>query len=263
MSAAEQWAEELEAWKIPDEIMAQAPESPWGFPTHLFTAEQIPEGELHRVARQALEPDPGTVLDIGCGGGAASIPLAPSATRLIGVDNSPAMLAEYRRAAEATGTEVATIEGTWPDVADDTPRADLVVCRNVAYNVADIVPFIQALTNHADRLVVLELTEAHPSVALAPLWKTFWDLDRPVGPTAELFVHVLEEMGIVPRRTTEARPSLMARTDHAEHVAFVRRRLCLPAERDPEVASALADTTERGDTTAVVVSWAATPAGSS
>jgi precorrin-6B methylase 2 len=263
MTAAEEWAEQLEAWRIPDQIMAQAPESPWGFPTRLFTAEQIPEGELHRIARQALAPAPGTVLDVGCGGGGASVPLAGSATHLVGVDSSAAMLDEYRRAAEQAGAEVSTVEGVWPDIAGETPRADVVVCRNVAYNVADIVPFIKALTSHADRLVVLELTAAHPSAALAPLWKAFWDLDRPDGPTAELFVRVLQEMGIAPRRTTESRPSLMARADHAEHVAFVRRRLCLPAERDPEVASALADTTERGDTTAVVVSWTATPAGSS
>jgi precorrin-6B methylase 2 len=263
MTAARQWAEQLGAWKIPDRIMAQAPESPWGFPTHLFTADRIPEGELHRLARQALSPDHGTVLDIGCGGGAASIPLAGSATRLVGLDSSPAMLDEYRRAAEKNGVEVTTIEGAWPDADRAAPNADVVVCRNVAYNVADIAPFIEALTSHADRLVVLELTEAHPSVALAPLWKAFWDLDRPDGPTADLFIRVLDEMGIEHRRTTEARPALMARTDHAEHIAFVRRRLCLPAERDPEVASALADTTERGDTTAVVVSWTATPAGSS
>src|SRR5260370_12836119 len=36
ISAAEQWTQALAAWAIPPEILAAAPESPWGFPTEGF-----------------------------------------------------------------------------------------------------------------------------------------------------------------------------------------------------------------------------------
>lgn len=254
MTAADQWAAQLESWRIPDGILDLAPESPWGFPPHLFTADQIPEGKLHEVAREALA-DGGTVLDVGCGGGAASIPLAPPASGLIGVDSSAPMLEAYRQAAAEAGVPHTEIEGGWPEAAALVGRADVVVCRNVAYNIAPIVPFVTALTDHANRRVVVELNETHPSVPLAPLWRRFWDLPRPDGPGAELFVQVLREAGIQPEVRMETRPSMLARTSREDHVAFVRRRLCLDASRDPEIAEALDETTERGDTTAVVVSW--------
>ena len=38
MTAVERWREQLERWAIPPEILAAAPESPWGFPTELFRA---------------------------------------------------------------------------------------------------------------------------------------------------------------------------------------------------------------------------------
>ena len=36
MTAATRWADALAAWAIPDEILAEAPESPWGFPSPVF-----------------------------------------------------------------------------------------------------------------------------------------------------------------------------------------------------------------------------------
>ena len=34
--ALERWREQLDGWAIPAEILAAAPESPWGFPVGLF-----------------------------------------------------------------------------------------------------------------------------------------------------------------------------------------------------------------------------------
>ena len=45
------------------------------------------ETPSHRVAHEAL-PSGGTLLDVGCGGGAASLPLAPPAALLVGLDQS-------------------------------------------------------------------------------------------------------------------------------------------------------------------------------
>jgi SAM-dependent methyltransferase len=257
LRAAGRWAEELEAWHIPDSILDQAPESPWGFPPALFDSRRSPVGTLHRVAREALG-EGGTVLDVGCGGGAASVPLAAVATELVGVDDLREMLELFAGAAADAGVGHREVQGTWPEVEDQVPSCDVVVCRNVVYNVSDIVPFLTALSRRARRRVVVELTEAHPSVPMGPLWMKFWGLPRPAGPTAALFADVLREMGYDASLETETRPSVKATTDPHDYVAFVRRRLCLDASRDNEIAAALDDVQLpfRDATTAVVFSWA-------
>src|ERR1035438_2632448 len=78
---AEGWRNAMREWALPDAILAAAPESPWGFPAELFRsrAELVTPGELtfaNRRARDAL-PAGGTVLDVGVGAGAASLPLSP------------------------------------------------------------------------------------------------------------------------------------------------------------------------------------------
>jgi SAM-dependent methyltransferase len=95
VSALERWRAELAGWAIPDEILAAAPESPWGFPTELFRtrAERPPThpSATTRIALEALGTG-GDVLDVGVGGGATSLPLATVATRITGVDESADML---------------------------------------------------------------------------------------------------------------------------------------------------------------------------
>jgi len=152
MDAAERWREALAAWAIPAPILAAAPEPPWGFPLTLFAHRvaalmSTPTPSVRR-AREAL-PEGGVVLDVGCGAGAGSVPLAPNAGHLIGVDPSPDLLGAFRERGTARGATVATIMGTWPDAADRTPTADVVVCHHVFYNVPDLAPFARRLTDHA------------------------------------------------------------------------------------------------------------------
>lgn len=255
MIAAERWAAMLAAWAIPQEILDQAPESPWGFPPSLFGGTP-PPGALHRCAAAGLGTER-SVLDVGCGGGAASLPLAPAARLLVGVDSSPEMLAAFAAGAETAGAAHREILGDWPAIAAAAPVTDVVVCRNVVYNVAGIGPFVDALAAHASRRVVVELTARHPSVALRPLWQRFWGLERPDGPDAGLFIEVVAERGFVATTASEIRPLDKAARDQADYVRFVRRRLCLPAAAEPEVASALAATGDAAATSGeiVVVSW--------
>src|SRR5688500_9537091 len=97
-TAAGRWADQLAAWAIDPTILAAAPESPYGFPAALWTAERRAAGPTRSIqaAREGL-PVGGSVLDIGCGGGAATIPLADVAGRLVGVDESAEMLLSYER----------------------------------------------------------------------------------------------------------------------------------------------------------------------
>jgi len=173
VSALDQWRAELAGWAIPDEILANAPEPPWGFPVELFRADvERADTPSRDIAHEAL-PDGGSVLDVGCGGGAASFALVPPAGRVVGVDSTPDMLTEYAAQAERCGVEHDEIAGTWPDVATQVGITDVVACHHVFYNVADLPPFVAALTAAAKRRVVVELTATHPLTASAPLWRHF------------------------------------------------------------------------------------------
>ncbi|HEX9259207.1 MAG TPA: methyltransferase domain-containing protein, partial [Acidimicrobiales bacterium] len=141
-SAAARWAEALGQWAVPEEILQRAPVAPWVHPPALFKVDveaEVPDTPSHRAARAALG-DGGSVLDVGCGGGGSSLPLAPPATRLVGVDEQQGMLDNFAAACEAVGVSHAEVVGKWPDVADRVEVADVVVCHHVAYNVAAIGP---------------------------------------------------------------------------------------------------------------------------
>lgn len=241
--ALERWREQLDGWAIPEEILAAAPESPWEFPVGLFRSRARRAGSRpatpSNLEAARFLPEGGTVLDVGAGGGAASLPLAGSAGRLMAVDESAGMVASFLDAAGQRGVAAEGIEGRWPEVAGRVAPADVVVCHHVLYNVADLAPFARALTGHARRRVVAELTERHPLVGLAPLWRRFHDLDRPAGPSAGDAVAALGALGLEVDRQDWENQDRFGFDDFDELVAFTRRRLCLPARRDPEVAQAL------------------------
>jgi SAM-dependent methyltransferase len=240
-AAARQWAADLAAWAIPDEILAQAPESPWGFPPGLFAASGEEELSPSGLRAREVLPEGGSVLDVGAGAGAASLHLAPPAGRIVAVDQSRAMLDAFAAGAADRGVEHAEVEGTWPAVAGEVGPADVVVCHHVLYNVAELPAFAVALTTRARRRVVVELTERHPQTGANELWRRFWDLERPDGPTAGDALAVLEELGLDVSMEDWEAPPRWAGHPREEVVAFVRRRLCLPAGRDAEVDAALGD----------------------
>ncbi len=258
VTAAESWAAELAAWAIPEEILAQAPESPWGHVPAMFRAP-APAGVRSRATELALAvlPEGGSVLDVGCGGGAAAFALVPPAGQVVGVDESAGMLELFAATAAERGVAAQTFLGRWPDVAAGVPEADVVVCHNVFYNVADLVEVARALDAHTRSRVVAELTTVHGMTRFGPLWRHFWGLERPAGPTAELARDVLVEAGLA--ATLELAPSTRAVSTAADDpaaraamVAFVRRTLCLPAERDPEVDALLTPDLALGPQRAVI-----------
>jgi hypothetical protein len=98
--------------------------------------------------------------------------------------------------ARAAGVEAVAIEGAWPDAADRTPAADVVVCHHVVYNASDLAAFALRLTDHARHRVVVEMTQHHPTSDLNPLWLRFHGLIRPTRPTADDADAVLRELGL-------------------------------------------------------------------
>ena len=260
LSLARRWRAALRAWAVPPEILAQAPASPWVHPPRLFAlgAGDVPaDAPSHRVAREALGTG-GSVLDVGCGGGRSSLPLAPAASSVTGVDEHEPMLVGFAAAFERAGVSHREVLGRWPDVAGDVAAADVVVCHHVVYNVEAIDPFVRALTEHARRLVVVELPEHHPMSAFAPLWRHFWGLDLPGEPSADLFVDVVRSLGVAVAVERSVRPPRKPAQRDAGYVEFVRRRLCLGPERDDEIAARLALPDPRPNEATVTVSWPGT-----
>ena len=240
--AATRWADGLGRWAIPEEILAQAPVSPWQHDTAMFLVDDTLDHNVRaaEIARTVLPAGGGSVLDVGCGGGRAAMSLVPPAELVIGVDENPEMLAEFTRAAAVAGARSMTLQGRWPDVAGDTPVADVVVCHHVAYNVADIEPFLLALTAHARLAVVLVLPPRHPLSAWNDAWRHFWGLERPTEPTADDLAEVLAGLGLDAERWDVPSPPLARATaDPSSRVRSARRRLCLTEDRDGELADYL------------------------
>ena len=252
-NAAQKWAVDLSQWAIPEYIIAQAPESPWIHPPAMFTLPaEIPDSPSHQRAREAM-PAGGSVLDIGCGGGIAAFAVAPPAGTVIGVDHQDEMLKMFSESAIAKGFAHQEVLGDWPDVSPQTPKADVVTCHHVAYNVADIEPFLRALNSHATTRVVIELPQQHPLSSMRNAWKTFWDLDRPVNPTPQDLIEVLAEMGITANLELWQGPKLRP-LNIEDDVRFLRIRLCLDSSRDVEIRQFL-ETQEPVQPRALATIW--------
>ena len=239
----DKWRDDLAGWAIPGPITSAVTESPWVLPREVFArrADRLsrePGGASYDRERAVLDP-PGSVLDVGAGAGAACLPLASRITALTAVDADDEMLARLAARAREAGLEAGLLPGRWPDVADQAGPADLVTCHNVLYNVPDLVPFIEALTGHARRQVVVELTAAHPLISLNPLWLLFHGMERPEGPAASDVLAILAAMGLRAGHTEWNRPAQADYATGSELVEITRRRLCLPPERAGDVEVAL------------------------
>ena len=258
---AAQWAEDLAAWAIPTDILANAPESPWIHPVKMFTVYgAVSESPSHEIAREAL-PVGGSVLDIGCGGGRATMALIPPAGHVTGVDEEQPMLDTFATAAGERDVTHAEVLGVWPAVASQVPIADVVVCHHVLYNVSDLVTFVTALDEHARARVVLEIPTTHPLTHMGPLWKQFWSLERPTGPTAQDALEVIRGTGInadikIWEDTQFSARSLLTLEEQAH---YARIRLCLPAEREAEVAQFLASSPPPAPRRTATIWWDHTP----
>ncbi|MCZ3385883.1 MAG: class I SAM-dependent methyltransferase [Actinomycetia bacterium] len=263
---AKRWTTALEAWAIPKRILDAATRDPWLLPVARFggradRAVSDPCGVSFERAAEVLRDSPGTVIDVGAGAGAASLPLAPWATSLTALDGNAAMLAAFAERAARLGIEHHEVLGTWPELATEIAMHDVAVVHHVVYNVAAIVPFVRALDERTTRRVVLELPPHHPLTWMNPLWKQFHDLDRPVSPIASDLVEILGAMGVADLRAEHWTTLGLAAADGsdseslAERAALVTQRLCLRVEREPEVAAAMAETDPGYHRDIVTISW--------
>lgn len=255
-SAAQRWAALLRARAIPAGIRAAAADDPHRHDPVRFVPPTVPpDTPSRRVALDLLGAPGGTVLDVGCGAGAAALALVPAAHHVTGTDTAADMLDAFARACGERRVAHRTVLGPWPDTAAEAGAADVVVCHHVGYNTPALGPFVAAIDSAAVRGVVLELHAEHPTSWMDPLWQRFHGLRRGPAPTADDALAVLVEIGVRPRvrRWTKA-----ARARGDDEVELARRRLCLPQERASDVARAL-DELAQGPREFVTVSWDHSP----
>jgi len=107
----------------------------------------IRDGAARRFGRNAGETRPLqglSVLDVGCGGGVLSEPLARLGARVTGLDPAPANLAVARAHAEGAGLAVDYRPDTIEAVAGGGERFDVVLAMEVVEHVPDMPAFVAA-----------------------------------------------------------------------------------------------------------------------
>jgi precorrin-6B methylase 2 len=233
--AGQRWRRSLAGWAIPEPVLAAAPDDPFGIPAELFHPRfQACAGLSTSVARDALGPG-GSVLDVGCAGGAASVRLVPPAESITGVDANLAMVQLFARVCRERSITGLPVAGRWPDIAGQVKPHDVAVSHHVAYNVGEIEDYLLSLNARARRRVVLEVTAIHPQATLNHLWQHLHGVQRPQTPTADDLVAVLRELGLAPHVEPTRRPVPPTPQPRDLLVSFTRRRLCLDHTADPEI----------------------------
>ena len=113
------------------------------------------------------------------------------------VDPSEAMLDQLREATSEAGLDnVSAVRAEWQDA--QVEAADVALCSHVVYGVADIEPFLQKLTDHARRRVIMLSFIRSPQSWIAPLWEPVYGERRIDLPGLPELVNVLWEMEIHP-----------------------------------------------------------------
>ena len=173
-----------------------------------------------------------TVLDVGGGAGRYALPLALRCKHVTVVEPSPSMVEQLREGAKEAGIDnVSAVEDEWE--AADVEPADLVLCANVVYGVADIGPFLEKLDKSANERVAVVVFMEAPMSMLSPLWKAVHGEERIELPALPQLLPVLWEMGIFPNvEMVPATPRYSPNMDAA--IAIARHMLHVEADSEKD-----------------------------
>lgn len=252
--SGDNWRKQLAAWAIPKEILDQADEPPWIHPPVLFEIpEIISDTPSHQIAREVLSEN-SSVLDIGCGGGIAAFALVPPASFVFGVDHQPEMLEMFTKNAQQRQVKSDVVLGYWPEIASQTPLADVVTAHHVLYNVSQVESFLQNMNQHASKRVVIEIPSKHPLSNMSELWRHFWKLERPDTPDYLNLLEVITEMGFEPKYKVWS-GEIRSETSIEQASEFMRIRLCLPKNRFSDVKEFLLAQPKQSTRELVTIWW--------
>lgn len=123
------------------------------------------------------------VVDVGAGTGRHVLRLAGHCARVVAVEPSEAMRRQLEaNLREEKATNVEVVSTPWP-AAGPLP-CDLIYSSHVVYGIADVVPFLDAMTRSARRECLLLLGERAPADVTNDLWRAVHGREHPARPAA-------------------------------------------------------------------------------
>jgi predicted TPR repeat methyltransferase len=147
----------------------------------------------------ARKPHFGTMLDLGCGTGLSGAAFRPMVDHLIGVDLSPAMIAQAQSKGLYDRLVAADIGGFLADTAGDDAPYQLVLAADVFVYVNDLAPIVAAVARvlAPDGLFAFTVeTHAGDGVLLLPTLR--------YAHSASYIRHMLADAGLATETMTEA-----------------------------------------------------------
>ena len=163
-------------------------------------------------------------------------------SRVTVVEPSDGMRAQLAQAITSRGVETITIvPSRWEEARVD-PH-DVVLCANVLYPIADVVPFITKLDAHARRACAIIIRVDQMGALMDPLWLEIWGHDRPPEPGLLDLYNLLFAIGIRANVRLARRAGAQRYADLEDGVGQARNQLFLPPDRhdhDERIRSFLA-----------------------
>ena len=138
-----------------------------------------------------------TVLDVGCGEGSVTVPLAKKVKKVIGIDSSPKMLEYLEKRAEDNGIDnIETVLKPIEEISyDEIGDVDVVVCSRSLNGIIPIEEVLTELNRIANKYVFITIFGPENK-------KIEKDFDRELGiqtedfPDYNYFFNILFNMGI-------------------------------------------------------------------
>lgn len=171
-----------------------------------------------------------TVLDVGAGTGRYALPLAAAIAHVTAVEPASAMREQLDRALEQRQVRnVTVVPSRWEETTVE--RHDLVLCANVLYPIAEVVPFISKLDSHARRTCAIIMRVDQMGAMIEPLWWEIWGHGCPPEPALLDLYNLLFAMGIRANIRLAGRTEPQSYADIDDALGQVRNQLFLPADR--------------------------------
>lgn len=131
-------------------------------------AERTFHGARIRLIERAAAVSGRAVLDVGCGTGCLTLPLAATASRTVGVDLSPQHIAALAAYADDAGVEIEGVVASGADLPFDDDSFDVVVLASVVHLVPEPGPLLreaERVCRRDGRLVVAGPWRWHPKAS--------------------------------------------------------------------------------------------------